>query len=327
MNRITLISFGLSIAACSSSSSSPSSPSPATTADYEDAAQTIASSTVTGGSSGAGDAIAMADAVNIATGHLPLGFLRGIDGHIHGNRMGVDNDFMVTCKDAAGTTQTACDKTTDSATVDIKWTGNIQVPGFSSSVDREGSWTITGLQSATATFNGSSTFSLDTTLTSIFRQGVSSSFMFSATAKYDAITVATADRQVNGGAASFEVKVDRAVTGTGSSTGTGTGSDDGTGTGSDNGTGTGSDNGTGAGSSAGSGTSSGTGSGSAGHGHDGDGDHGGSGDKDSGGHDIDQSFDVHADITFNADHTATLVLDGTHTFTVDLTTGKVTATM
>ncbi|HEX4416519.1 MAG TPA: hypothetical protein VH165_01410 [Kofleriaceae bacterium] len=279
----------------------------------------------------------MADAVNIATGHLPLGFLRGIDGHIHGNRMGVDNDFMVTCKDAAGTTQTACDKTTDSATVDIKWTGNIQVPGFSSSVDREGSWTITGLQSATATFNGSSTFSLDTTLTSIFRQGVTSSFMFSATAKYDAITVATADRQLTGGSASFEVKVDRAVTGTGngsssgSDNGTGAGSDNGTGagsdtgTGSDNGTGAGSDKGSGAGSTNGSGAS-GTSTGSAGHGHDGDDDHGG-GDKDSGGHDIDQSFDVHADITFNADHTATLVLDGSHTFTVDLTTGKVTATM
>lgn len=214
MKRITLISFGLSVAACSSSMQSPSSP--ATTADYEDTAQTIASSTVVSGGSGggAGDAIAMADAISIARGVLPLGFLREADGHVHGNRMGVDNSFMVTCKDAAGTALTACDKTTDSATVQIKWTGSLQTPNLTASVDREGMWTITGLQSATATFNGTSSFSLDTTLMSIFHQGVTSTLSFDNTASYTAITIATADRQITGGSATFEVKAHRTVTGT-----------------------------------------------------------------------------------------------------------------
>lgn len=214
MKRITLITFGFSIAACSTSM--PSQTSPATTADYEDTAQTIASSTVTGSSGGVGggDAIAIADAISIARGVLPFGFLRDADGHVRGNRMGVDNSFMVTCKDAAGTVQAACDKTTDSATVQIKWTGSLQTPNLTASVDREGMWTITGLQSATATLDGTSSFALDTSLMSIFHQGVTSTFTFDATASYDAIQIATADRQITGGSASFEVKAHRTVTGT-----------------------------------------------------------------------------------------------------------------
>jgi hypothetical protein len=81
-------------------------------------------------------------------------------------------------------------------------------------VDRQGTWTITGLQSATATLDGDSSFTLDTTMTSIFHQGVTSTFTFDNTASYTAIQIATADRQITGGSASFEVKAHRTVTGT-----------------------------------------------------------------------------------------------------------------
>ncbi len=219
MKRITLITLGLSIAACTASSSSTTSP--ATTADYEDTAQTIASSTVTGsnGAIGFGDVLVFGDALSIARGHLPLGFLHDSDGHFRGSRMGVGHDFTVTCKDAAGTVQTACDSMTDSATVTVKLTGMLQTPNFSSSIDREGNFTISGLQGATATFNGDSSFSLDTSLTSVFHPGVMSTFMFDATASYKAITIATADHTITGGSASFEVKAHRTVTGTGSGSG------------------------------------------------------------------------------------------------------------
>jgi hypothetical protein len=192
--------------------------SPATTADYEDTAQTIASSTVTtggaGDTTGAGDAVAIADAISIARGVLPHGFLREADGRCHGNRMGVDTSFTVTCKDATGAAQTACDKTSDSATVVVKWTGSLETTNFTSSVDREGTWTITGLQSDTATLSGDSSFTLDTTLMSVFHAGVTSTLSFANTASYDAITIATADRQITGGSATFEVKAHRTVTGT-----------------------------------------------------------------------------------------------------------------
>jgi hypothetical protein len=221
MKRIALITFGLSIAACTSPSTSSSTTSPATTADYEDTAQTIAASTVTGGNGGIGfgDVLVFGDAMSIARGHLPLGFLRGDDGHFRGSLMGVGHDFTVACKDAAGNAQTACNSMTDSATVTIKLTGDLQTTSFSSSIDREGSFTITGLQGATATFNGDSSFSLDTSLMSVFHQGVTSTLMFDATASYKAITITTTDRTITGGSASFEVKAHRTVTGTGSGSG------------------------------------------------------------------------------------------------------------
>lgn len=224
MKRITWITFSLSIAACSSSTTT----SPATSADYDDAAQTIAASTAasSGSTVAAGEVLAMADSVSIALGRLPLGFLRGGDGRIHGSRMGVDHSFTVTCKDAAGATLAQCDKTTDSATVEVSFAGDLKTPNLTASVDRQGTWTVSGLQSATATFNGDSSFSLDTTLTSIFHQGVTSSFTLDATAAYDAITIATQDRQVTGGTATFDLKTHRTVTGTGTGSGTGMGPHD-----------------------------------------------------------------------------------------------------
>ena len=168
---------------------------------------------------GFGDILVFGDALSIARGHLPLGFLHDSDGHFRGHLMGVGHDFTVTCKDAAGAVQTACDSTTDSATVTLKVTGDLMTPNFSSSIDREGNFAITGLQSATATFSGSSSFSLDTSLMSVFHPGVTATFMFDATADYKAIAIATADRTITGGSASFEVKAHRTVTGTGSGSG------------------------------------------------------------------------------------------------------------
>jgi hypothetical protein len=224
MNRTPLITLGLSIAACTSSPTQSTTSAP-TTADYDDAAQTIAASTVTGNGGGGGgaggdisfgDVLVFRDAVSLARGRLPLGFLRDRDGKCHGSRMGVNQDFTVACKDAAGAAQTQCDSTTDTATVTVMFKGDLQTPNLTSSVDREASFTITGLQSATAQFDGDSSFSLNTSLTSVFHQGAMSTLMFDATASYKAITITTADRQITGGSASFEVKAHRTVTGTGS---------------------------------------------------------------------------------------------------------------
>jgi hypothetical protein len=211
MKAITLITLGLSVAACSSSTSPP------TEADYEDTAQAIASSTATagrGGGIGGGEILAMTDAVSIARGRLPLGFLRLGDGRCHGNRMGVEHTFTATCKDAAGTVQEQCDKTTDSATVELTLTGSFETSNVTASVDRQAAWTITGLQSETATFGGTSSLSLETTMTSVFHEGVTSSFTFDADASYDAIQIATEERDIIGGSASLDVTAHRVVTGT-----------------------------------------------------------------------------------------------------------------
>ena len=211
MNRTTLITFGLSIAACSSSTSQTP-----TTEEYDDTAQAIASSTASSGgnSIGGGDVMAFADAMSIARGKLPLGFVLGSDHHVHGNRMGLDNAFAVTCKDAAGTVLTTCDDTTDSATVELSWKGSLETSHLTATVDREGSWTVTGLQSATATISGDSSLSLDSTMTSIFHEGVTSTDTFDSTAAYDAIQVDTDTKHIASGTVSFEIKGHRTVTGT-----------------------------------------------------------------------------------------------------------------
>jgi len=110
---------------------------------------------------------------------------------------------------ASGAAQTTCNSMTDSATVTVMLKGSLETPNFSASIDREGMWTITGLQSATATLDGSASFSLDTTIKSVFHPGVTSTFSFDNSATYKAITVTTADREITGGSASFEVKAHR----------------------------------------------------------------------------------------------------------------------
>jgi len=211
-------------AVCMSSSSIAFTiPGNARVCRYEDTAQAIAAQTMTAGTGGSsfGDIIVFHDALSLARGHLPLGVLRDSDDHhFHGDRMGVGNAFTITCKDASGAIQTACDSNTESATIAVMLKGSIQTPNFMSSVDREANFTVTGLNSMTATLDGDSSFSLDTTLNSVFHPGVTSTLMFDATASYKAITFASADRDnITGGSASFEVKAHRTVTGTGSGSG------------------------------------------------------------------------------------------------------------
>jgi hypothetical protein len=215
MKRITLITFGLSLASLTACSSSLEL-SPPTPADYDDTAQAIAAATAAGhsGTVGSGEIVAMADAVSLARGSLPAGFLRGVDGRVRGEHFGVEYSFAITCKDAAGVELAACGRTTDSATVEVTLSGQLDTPNLTAVVDRQGTWSITGLQGATATFSGDSSLSFDTTLTSVFREGVTASFTFDATASFDAIQIDTADRAITGGSASFDVAARRTVSGT-----------------------------------------------------------------------------------------------------------------
>lgn len=203
MNRITtLITLGLSIAACSSSN-------PPTPEEYDATAQAIASNTATSG--GGGDVASMSDSVTIAQSASLDGFTLMGDGHFEGSRLGLDYSYTITCKDAAGVIG-LCGVTTDQATVQVAWSGNITSEVLDLSVMRDGSWSITGLQSDIATFSGDSTLSLDTTLHA--DSGATASYMFDISASYDAVQITTHERQVIGGSASFDVAARAQVTGT-----------------------------------------------------------------------------------------------------------------
>jgi hypothetical protein len=199
---------GFALAACSTTSSTQTD---VTRDQYDDTAQAIATATVTG--SGGGDIGSMSDSITIALGTPPLGFVLQGDGHFHGNRLGIDYSYAITCKDAAGTTLALCDATTDAADVSVAWSGNLRSPNLDADVSRTGDWTLTGLQGATATFDGDSSFSLDTTLRSVFRPGVTETYMFDLDASYDAVKVATANRLAIGGTATLDVTGHHKVTG------------------------------------------------------------------------------------------------------------------
>jgi len=145
---------------------------------------------------GGGDLLVFADAMSLAHGRLPLGFIRQDDHHCHGNLMGVDHAITITCKDAKGADLAKCDSTTDSATITLKQTGNLMTPNLTAAIDREGNFTITGLQSDTATFSGDSSFTADATLRSIFRPGATATYSFDTSASYDAIKIAMQQRQI-----------------------------------------------------------------------------------------------------------------------------------
>ena len=101
-----------------------------------------------------------------------------------------------------------------SASVDVSWSGNLDTANVDASVSRDGSWSVTGLQSDTATFSGDSSFSFDATLQSIFRPGVTATYTFDASASYHNVHISTQQRQIIDGSASFDIAADAKVTGT-----------------------------------------------------------------------------------------------------------------
>jgi len=205
MNRIAFFTLASLFAACSSSDDKP------TAEDYDDTAQAIGSTVATSGSGG--DVGSMSDSVALSLGVMPFGLSLDLDGHVSGNRLGLDYTYTASCKDAAGAALATCDATTDQAQIDVAWSGSLDTSNVDADVTRDGSWKLTGLQGDTATLSGDSSFSLDTQLTSIFRPGATSSFSFDATASYD-VQVSTDDRKMVGGTATFDVSAHRKVTGT-----------------------------------------------------------------------------------------------------------------
>ncbi|NVB79536.1 MAG: hypothetical protein HOV81_14160 [Kofleriaceae bacterium] len=199
----------VSAAACSSTSSNDS---PKLQEDYDDTAQAISSAIAADGNGG--DVAAMSDSASIALGVLPLGFALDGSGEVHGNRFGVAYSYSLSCEDAQGNGLPACGPLTDRADVDVSWSGDLELPNLSAAVSRDGSWTIDGLQSDTAVFDGQSSFSFDSSLRSIFRPGAEASLSIDADASYEAVAVSTDTHDAIGGQAVLDVDVHKVVTGT-----------------------------------------------------------------------------------------------------------------
>lgn len=215
MKRISLFTIGalLGVGMVTAGCSDDSNNTKPTAEEYDDTAQAIGSTTATsnGGSSGGGDVASMSDSVQIALGVTPAGLTLSGDGHFDGSKLGLDYTYSLTCTTAGATAP--CGATTDSATADVKWSGNLNTDAVTASVTRDGSWTLSGLQSSTVSFSGDSSFTFDATLKSIFRPGVTTTYNFDTSAHYDAVKVDKGSHTVIAGSATFDVNAKHMVTG------------------------------------------------------------------------------------------------------------------
>lgn len=220
MVRLALISSTLLIAtACSSDSKDTP-----TTAQYDDTAQAVGATAAGGQHSAAfaptrsnsidvngGDAASFSEAVTLSFGTLPLGLSLSGDGSVHGTHLGLEYSYMLTCKLSSGIS-IACGPTTDQSTVAVTWSGSLSSAYVNAKVSRDGSWSVSGLQSSTATITGDATFSFDAQLDSIFQTGASSTYSFDATANYNSVTVSTDSHLATGGSISYDIHADDKIT-------------------------------------------------------------------------------------------------------------------
>lgn len=184
----------------------------ATEADYDDVAQALSAVVVT--DNGGGEVGAMSDSVSIALGAGDLSIQASAtgSGQWKSSHLGLDYDYAISCKDETGAKQDQCGKTTDSADVSVKWSGELGLPRITASVTRDGSWQLTKLQTDSALLNGDSNFDLDAKLESLFRD-VTRTYHVGYSAKYTDVALDLAAHRIEGGKATYSIDAERKATG------------------------------------------------------------------------------------------------------------------
>jgi hypothetical protein len=175
--------------------------------DYDDIAMGVGTLVATPG--GGGEAGAMGDATTVASeGSAEL--VEGSGAIEIVVRAGLSYEYRADCFDAAGAEQESCGEATDSADVSVSWSGELDTLHYDASVMRVGEWSITGLQSATATLNGSGSFEVNSEFQAIYRD-VTRSLHLSYDAEYDGVQIDTETRQAVGGSIHYAVEGERFV--------------------------------------------------------------------------------------------------------------------
>jgi hypothetical protein len=173
--------------------------------DYDDVASAVGA-LVTNDSGG--ETGSMEDSVELASGEMPAGFSSMGSGSFEGLRAGLTYAYTLTCKDDGGATQEACNGETESANLVVDWSGELDLPHYQASVVRSGDWTLSGLQSDTAHFNGHGSFDVDTEFTSFFGDR-HRTFNLDYDAEYDDVTWDRPLRRFNGGSIHYQVHAER----------------------------------------------------------------------------------------------------------------------
>lgn len=179
-----------------------------TEAEYDDIATGVGA--LVGDGSG-GEVEGLKDGARVAHGELPAGFSKQASGMLRGRRGSLDYEVAVTCTDVAGSVQSVCDETTDTARLVLHWTGEIDAPRFDATIDRSGDWTLSGLQSGTAELNGTGSFDVDSEFMA-FYQPVTRTFLLEYDARYDGVKLRLDDGVITAGTIEYEVHAKKTAT-------------------------------------------------------------------------------------------------------------------
>jgi hypothetical protein len=206
MRRYTCVS--LFVGLCLSVVTGCSSEKKYSDEDYDDVATAVGALV---GTDSTGETASMEDAEEISTGNADSDLAQMGGDSWQGNRAGLTYSYDVACKDAEGQAQESCNESTDSANMVLAWNGHLDLPRYDASVDRTGDWTLSGLQSDTAVFNGKGTFDVETEFTAWFRP-VTRNFELDYDASYDNVTFDRIARQFTSGTIHYAVNALRTVT-------------------------------------------------------------------------------------------------------------------
>jgi hypothetical protein len=192
---------------CSGGSSTP------TSNDYDDVAQSTAALVVTPGGGGGGETASISDVASIAVGVTPANVSVSAQGSFSTVQAGLTYSFTLTCADVSGNALPHCGPTTSAAQASVSWNGDLQIPDFSATVSRTGDWSVSGIQTGTATFNGTGSFDYSSTFQSAFRdEQASADLVYNAT--YDAVVYSEAAHLVTGGTIQYSIEASRMASST-----------------------------------------------------------------------------------------------------------------
>ncbi len=176
----------------------------ATEDEYNDVAQAIGTTTSTG--NGGGEVGSFSDSATLATGQMPAGLSAAGSGHFAGTHLGLDYEYQITCSPAP------CGAATNNAEVQVSWSGSLDLSNLQASIDRSGDWTLTNVQSGTATFSGEGSFSFDIAVQSIFRNA-QASYHLDYDATYSAVLINVATRKPVGGSIHYQISAQHDASG------------------------------------------------------------------------------------------------------------------
>jgi hypothetical protein len=197
--------IGAGAVGCSSAKSTP------TSNDYDDVAQATAALSVQAG--GGGEIGSMYASANLAVGITPGNVTVDASGSFNELQAGVDYTFTISCTDVSGAVLSHCGPTTNDAQASVSWSGDLSLPGFTATVNRQGNWTLSGVQLGAATFNGSGSFTFATQFQSLWRNEQASANL-SYASSYNGVTYSTVAQHATGGSIHYTVDASDATSGT-----------------------------------------------------------------------------------------------------------------